>query len=295
MMTRSCDVVAAAQMACMLEASAPKPGNVSPGRPFGDLRYEDFLASAIAIGEPLRDAADRALGATIRMTIEATRKWTSTNTNLGIALLLAPLAKAAGAPDIETGPLTAQTLRRSLERVLSATTVQDARDVYAAIRLAAPGGLGTVHSQDVAADPTVDLREAMRLAAHRDTIAREYATAFDMTFTVGVPALERARRDGLSWSDAVVETFLRLLAAMPDTHIVRRAGNDAAADVSLMARRALDAGGLRSEFGRRTVAVMDRALRDPANTRNPGTSADLTCASIFVVLMATGWKEEVRA
>ena len=45
-------VKAAAQLACILEASAPKPGNVSPGRPFEDLRYEDFVASAIAIGKP---------------------------------------------------------------------------------------------------------------------------------------------------------------------------------------------------------------------------------------------------
>src|SRR5438132_10760792 len=89
------DVAIAAQLACLLEASAPKPGNVSPGRHFADVRYEDFLASAIAIGEPLAGAGVRSVGATVRLAVEATARWTPTNTNLGIVLLLAPLARAA--------------------------------------------------------------------------------------------------------------------------------------------------------------------------------------------------------
>src|SRR5262245_32637251 len=89
------DVAAAAQLACLLEVSAAKPGNVSPGRPFADLRYEDFLAAAAAIGAPLASAGSQPLGATIRASIDATARWTRSNTNLGIVLLLAPLAKAA--------------------------------------------------------------------------------------------------------------------------------------------------------------------------------------------------------
>ena len=84
-----------------------------------------------------------------------------------------------------------------------------------------------------------------------------------------MPALEAARRDGLSWDDAVVETFLTLLAAVPDTHVARRAGEEIAADVSRRARAALDAGGVRSEPGRRAIEEMDRALRDARHTRNP--------------------------
>src|SRR5436190_2115281 len=144
------DVAVAAQLACLLEASVAKPGNVSPDRSFADLRYEDFLAGAAAIGVPLAAAGSRPLGLTIRA----------------------------------------------------------ARDEYAAIRRAAPGGLGTVDDQDVADEPTQTLVEVLRLAAGRDSIAREYATAFELTFVTGVPALERARRDGLSWPDAIVETFL---------------------------------------------------------------------------------------
>src|SRR5712691_5008683 len=89
------DVAVAAQLACLLEASAPKPGNVSPGRHFADARYEDFLASAVAIGGPLADAGTQPVGVTVRLAIEATARWTHSNTNLGIVLLLTPLAHAA--------------------------------------------------------------------------------------------------------------------------------------------------------------------------------------------------------
>jgi triphosphoribosyl-dephospho-CoA synthase len=304
------DIAETAQLACLLEVSAPKPGNVSPGRHFVDLRYEDFLVSAVAIGEPLAGAGTRPLGATIRLAIEARARWTRSNTNLGIVLLLAPLAKAALKLDGVGGHLT-RTLRDAVAGVLNETDVQDARDVYAAIRLASPGGLGRVESQDASADPTVSLLEAMRLAAHRDGVAREYATTFETTFGIGVPVLEQARRDGLPWDDAVVETFLKLLAHAPDTHIARRGGEAVAKAASDQAQRALEAGGVRSAAGRHAIDEMERTLRaDPPspeasafagasadksarqaqgsakpNVGNPGTSADLTAAAIFVVLL----------
>src|SRR5207245_2153333 len=139
------------------------------------------------------------------------------------------------------------------------------------------------------------LLDAMRLAADRDGIAHEYATAFEVTFGTGAPALDRARGAGLSWDDAIVETFLTLLAAHPDTHIARRGRRTLAADVSQQARGALAAGGVGSAAGRRAIEEMDRRLRDSRDSRdsrnraNPGTTADLTAAAIFVVLLGGGW------
>ena len=290
------DIVSAAQLACLLEVSAPKPGNVCPGHRFHDMGIESFLASAVAIGEPLRRSADCPLGRTIRAAIDATSRWSRANTNLGMVLLLAPLVRAASrAVDGEGGTVTTSAFRRGVRQVLDETTVDDAREVYAAIRTATPGGLGTAPEQDIAGDPTVTLLEVMRLAATGDDVAREYATGFDITFTTAVPALAGARRDGLSWEDAIVETFLVLLAARPDTHVRRRAGADAAAAVSRQAAEALGAGGVRSEAGRRTIAEMDRALRGPTHLLNPGTTADLTTAGIFVVLAAGGWHDRVAA
>jgi triphosphoribosyl-dephospho-CoA synthase len=286
------DVAAAAQLACLLEASAPKPGNVSPGRHFADARYEDFLASAAAVGPAFAAAGDVPLGATVRRAIDAVGGWARSNTNLGIVLLLAPLARAAYRARAEgAGRATVppDRLRAAVREVVAATTVADARDVYAAIRRAAPGGLGRADAQDVAADPTVTLGEAMALAAERDGVAREYRSGFRTTFEVGAPALARARGEGLGWDDAVVESYLTLLAAQPDTHIARRAGAAAALAVSQRAAAALAAGGVRTAEGSAAVAALDASLRGPGNLANPGTTADLTAAAIFVVLLGGGW------
>ena len=282
------DIGRMAQLACLLEVSAPKPGNVSPGRPFADTRYEEFVASAVAIGGPLSGAGTRALGETIRLAVEATAAWTDSNTNLGIVLLLAPLARAA-ALSTATMPMG-----ESLRDVLGSTTVDDARAVYAAIRLASPGGLGRADAQDISGEPTVTLLEAMRLAADRDTIASEYGSGFQITFGAGVPALTRARCDRLSWDDAIVETFLTLLAARPDTHIARRGGAALAADVTRRAKDVLADGGVRSARGREAIDALDRSLREDGNLANPGTTADLTAAAIFVMLMDGGWNAAAR-
>lgn len=280
-MTTPADVAAAGQLACLLEVSAPKPGNVSPEHHFHDTRYEDFLASAVAIGPALSGASQQPLGTTIRTAVEATRRWTKSNTNLGIVLLLAPLARAALRSE--------DTLRKRLARVLAETTVADAAQVYAAIRQADPGGLGATAAEDVSDTPTVTLQEAMALAADRDAVAREYVTDFALTFEVGVPAVRASRQEGLGWTEAAVEAYLTLLASTPDTHIGRKLGQ---AEAEAVSRRALEvraAGGTRSATGRKALAALDAELRDPRNRRNPGTTADLTCAALFVVILEGGW------
>jgi len=277
------DVATAGQLACLLEVSAPKPGNVSPFASFRDTTYEDFLASAAAIGPALAGAGQRSLGATIRAAAEATARWAPSNTNLGLVLLLAPLARAQLRPGQHP-------LRARLAATLAETTVADARDAYVAIRSVAPAGLGRVSEQDVAVPPTATLRDAMALARDRDAIAREYASDFETTFAIGAPGLHGALSDGLAWREAVVEVYLALLAASPDTHIARKLGAEAAVTVQRRARAVVDAGGVRTTAGRDAIAALDRELRDEANTLNPGATADLTGAAIYVVLLEGGWR-----
>lgn len=275
------DVASAVQLACLLEVAAPKPGNVSPGRAFGDMRYEDFLASAAAIGPAFLSADRQALGDTILAAVEATRRWTAANTNLGLILLLAPLAhgmlwKGDGS------------LRASVGAVLRGTTVEDARVAYRAIRLAAPGGLGSADAQDVAQEPDITLRDTMVLAAGRDAIASEYATDFAITFDIAAPALMAALDAGLGWPAAAVETSLSILARQRDTLIERKLGRAAAEAVSRDAAEVLASGGVRSEAGRKQLEQFDAGLRDGTNRRNPGTTADLTAAALFVVIIERG-------
>jgi len=270
------EIALRAQAACLLEVAAAKPGNVSRFRDFGDTSFEDFLLSAVAIGAALGAAGATGVGETVLTAVRDTRRWVSANTNLGIVLLLAPLARAAadgGAP-----------LRGRLSRVLAGLTVADARAVYAAIRLAAPGGLGHADAQDVRGEPTVTLREAMGLAAGRDTIAREYVTDYEVTFGLAVPALRRARGSGFGWSAATLESYLSVLAEVPDTFIARKRGQEAARAVSDRAREVLAAGEPRSPERARAVDAFDSELREDANRLNPGTTADLVAAALFVVL-----------
>jgi triphosphoribosyl-dephospho-CoA synthase len=289
-------VAGAAQLACVLEASAEKPGNITPSHDFDDTSYEDMLRSGIALGPELGRAGERAVGATVLAAVRASRDAARANTNLGIALLLVPLARAALTPSDRRlreraagGPLREHTegrpLRERLGEVLRALTVEDARDAYAAIRLAGAGGLDEPVEHDVREEPQVTLRDAMASAAHRDTIAAEYVNDHAVTFELGLPALADALRDGLRARDAIVETALRLLATVPDTLIARKRGAEAAGRVAAGARQVLVAGGVRSLGGRSALAEFDASLRQDGNALNPGTTADLVTAVIFVALL----------
>jgi triphosphoribosyl-dephospho-CoA synthase len=137
----------------------------------------------------------------------------------------------------------------------------------------------------VRSEPTVGLREAMASAAERDSVASEYVTDFALTFDTGVPALAAALGDGLAVREAIVELHLRLLDQAPDTLIARKGGADAAARVSARAREVLAAGGVRTAAGRRALRSFDASLREPGNALNPGTTADLVTATLFVALV----------
>jgi triphosphoribosyl-dephospho-CoA synthase len=270
------DVVRAAQLACVLEASAEKPGNVTPSHDFDDTSYEDMLRSGIALGAELDRAGERSVGETVLAAVRASRDAAGANTNLGIALLLAPLARAA---------LAGGQLRERLGDVLRALTVDDARDAYAAIRLAGAGGLDEPVEHDVRDEPRVTLREAMAAAARRDTIASEYVTDYAVTFELGLPALADGLGDGLRARDAIVELALQLLATVPDALIARKRGTDAASRVAVGARQVLSAGGVRSARGKTALARFDDSLRRDGNALNPGTTADLVTAVLFVAIL----------
>jgi triphosphoribosyl-dephospho-CoA synthase len=283
------DLPSLVTVACLIEASAAKPGNVSPGRPFRDMRYEDFLVSAVAVGPELGRAGSRPLGETILAAVRARRRWTPANTNLGIILLFAPLARAT---ERRVGSPARRLFREEVQAVLRETTVADARLAYAAIREAHPGGLGTAADQDLAGEPSVTLLEAMCLAQGRDLVAREYATGFALTFECGGPAFRAARAAGLSWDEATVETFLTLLAREPDTLVARKLGREAAEKTSRRATEVLREGGVRTAAGRESLAQFDADLRDAQNSRNPGTTADLTAAAVLVTLIEDGWNPD---
>jgi triphosphoribosyl-dephospho-CoA synthase len=259
-----------AQLACVLEATARKPGNVHRFADFDDCSYLDFILSAAEIAGPLDRARRVGLGRSVLEAVEATRRVTLTNTNLGMVLLLTPLAMLGP----REGP-------SDVSRVLSGTTVEDARLVYRAIRLARPGGLGRVDDQDVEAEPTATLLETMRLAEHRDAVARQYARDFADVREV-MPALREHVRQEWPLETAVVWTFLDLLRLRPDTLIERKRGPGVAAEASHRAGRILLLGW--PTAGHQEMADLDAWLRADGHARNPGATADLVSAALFLAL-----------
>jgi triphosphoribosyl-dephospho-CoA synthase len=263
-----------AALACIWEATAPKPGNVYRAADFDDTTYVDFVTSAVAIAPVIDRIADLGVGGAVLAGIEATRALIGPkNTNLGILLLVAPLAAAKDKP-----------LRDSIAEVLAALDADDCRDVYAAIRLTQPGGLGDASDADVNADapPAISLVDAMQLAADRDLVARQYTTGFAETFAVADAIAAHAATRPLG--DAIVRAFIELLAREPDSLIARKCGLERAREVSGGAKSVLECLASGEDVYHAVLADFDFWLRSDDNRLNPGTSADIIAAALFVLL-----------
>jgi len=242
------------------------------------MTVEDFRISA-KVSAPCLSDPELPLGEKIFRAIEATHNAVGCNTNLGIVLLTAPLIQAFLH---RTGR---SNFHDAVKYVLEKTTVADSEWVYRAIRLAQPAGLGEAPEQDIASMPTVILLEAMRLAAHRDSVARQYISYFSEVFDGAIPMYDSRLSlwDDEEW--ATVAVFLRFLARHPDSHIERKFGPAIANHVTER---------MRSVEAELTVAASPKpwmeVLRDidrefKARGINPGTSADLTVATVLAALL----------
>jgi triphosphoribosyl-dephospho-CoA synthase len=259
--------------ACRLDVEVRKPGNVSVASPGHRMHAQLFIASAEAAQHALFEPG-RSVGQRIEAAVSATLDAAGCNTNLGIVLLAAPIALAL---EREPQARSAPTLRAALSSVLRTLDADDARAVYRAIARANPGGLGRSEQQDVAHAPSVDLRSAMALAAHRDSIARQYAGDGADLFEVGLPAFLAAATPAA----AVQQAYLAFLGRWPDSHIVRKLGESTAHSVMQQARGWLE----RARRGEcldssEAFAAWDAQLK--AAGINPGTSADLTVATTML-------------
>jgi triphosphoribosyl-dephospho-CoA synthase len=144
-------------------------------------------------------------------------------------------------------------------------------------------GWGTVNDADLAAEPPNDLLAAMKLAAARDTIARQYTNNYHEIATIVLPMLQENLRK-LPTLSAVVRTHLEVLAVLPDTLIARKCGPLIAQQASEWAGEVLTAGERSTEEYYHALADLDFWLRADGRKRNPGTTADLICAALFLTL-----------
>ena len=259
---------------CQLDVQSLKPGNISVYSDAKDLRVDDFLNSAKASAEPITEP-NSVLGLRILNATSATQNVVNTNTNLGMILLIAPLIQAKLVKNEK------ESIAEVIGRILNRTTIQDAVDVYQAIRIAKPGGRGERNNQDISEEPTVTLLNTMKIAAEWDLIAAQYSNNFEDIFNFGVPRYQSFMKQ---WDDekwATTGLFLSFLAHYPDSLIERKFGLLKAREISDMIFD-LEMGLCHSDTpSRYEVQLLEIDHQLKRDLINPGTSADLTAASIF--------------
>ncbi|MDO8846321.1 triphosphoribosyl-dephospho-CoA synthase [Methylicorpusculum sp.] len=264
--------------ACEIELQAFKPGNVSVYAPGHDMTVDDFRLSAAASATAICNPG-YSLGEKIYFAVQATQEAVGCNTNLGIILLCAPLFEAV------QQAIAGQSIRVSLHNVLNQTTCEDAEWVFKAIALASPGGLGQASEQDVHSAPSVTLADAMKLACERDRIALQYVTDFKDIYELSILSYN----DGLTrWGShywAAVSVYTALLARYPDSHIERKYGDRFTGWVAekMAAINSQLQGATDPEDILPLLYQVDKELK--AHHINPGTTADLTVATVMAVFL----------
>ncbi len=264
-----------AQLAMMLEVSAtPKPGNVDKDHDFPDITYGHFLASAIGVEPVFEKAAMSNVGAgtLIREAIEVSARWNGgKNTHFGTFLLLMPLTMAAGKGDVHQA-----------NEIVQKTTVEDAVEFYKAFKCI-DVYLEDVDDLSVNDAKSIDeierrgltLYDIMKMSAGQDEIAQEWVRGFPRTFAGARMLAEKVKEMGIN--DAIVHSYLTLLAEQPDTLVQKKFGSSVAEEVSRKASAVL------KEWSIDAVRLFDDELI--RRRINPGTTADITAAALFIHLL----------
>ena len=295
------------ELAILLEVSAHKPGNVSVINNFEKTLYGHFLASAVAatssfetaaqrgilVSQGKIDVADVGVGKLIKGCIADINTWQhGGNTLLGTVMLLSPIAVAAGMTST-TEYLNLQHLRKNLKLIIESTTPRDAVNMYTAIGIANPSGLGKAPALDIN-DPNsvgriledkISLYKVFKIAEKYDTICSEWVNNYPITFDLAYPSLTKRLQNKDDPNSATVQTFLEVLAKVPDTFIARKTGIEKSREISLRARHVLDLGGIETSVGKKSLSEFDQELRKSGNLLNPGTTADILAAALALCVL----------
>jgi len=288
-----------AQIASVLEVSGhPKPGNVHRTQNFSDMVFEDFLLSGIAIGKTMEKAAKNGLnlsdihvkwgeiglGSLILDAVTETDRWVANNTNLGIIMLLAPICAAAGMME------TVDDLGSKIHQIMKLTTAEDAVNLYQAINIADAGGMGEQEELDVGSDSSlqklldenINMFRVLEMSSEWDRLSYELTHQMPVTLDIGFPLFKKIKTE-YGVNEATVQTFLTILAEVPDTLISRKYGEEKAREVSQDAKAILEEGGILTNNGLKLVEKFDQEMIK--NDLNPGTTADFTASSIMVAYL----------
>jgi len=257
------EIAECAKLACVVEASAEKPGNVTPTHGFEDISYEDFIQAAERLEPFIERAARQGENAEIgKLIFEATSK--EKNVNFGIIMMFIPLAATGG---------------ESTSKLLKSLTARDTQWIVEAMRKGKLGGMGLkdekLSKYDIFSDGIFEVIDKeditplklMEMAQPHDTLAREWVEDYPITRHIAEKIDE----------ENVIELYLEVLSEHPDTLISRKTDMERSKEVSAMAKKVLE-GESKEEF--------DKYLRLEGNSLNPGTTADLIASGLFLKLIS---------
>ena len=303
------DILNNIQLSMLLEVSGyPKPGNVHRTRDFIDTHFEHFLVGGVVIRDVFQslcnhtlnirkkneDYSQIQLGKYILQAVQETNKWQyGGNVNLGEILLLIPLC-AAVCILVERSNKTINDVRIELDKVIKNSTYKDTINLYKAIEIANPGGMGEINEFDInnisslekIKSQKINLYQIFDISKHRDSIAMEWVSKFKITFELGVPFFLNTFQESRDINTAIVNTFLKIASEIPDTLIIRQSGKKYAKKYSQTATKILAQGGILNPSNKIKLFEWEKRLMNSNLKINPGTTADLTASTIFISLLS---------
>ncbi|TFG27394.1 hypothetical protein EU527_18615 [Candidatus Thorarchaeota archaeon] len=310
-------LVGLGQLALLLEASSPKPGNVNRGACFSDMDYRNFLTSAALISRGLYQCAYRGwelgagvrqpeqvgLGELIELCVRDSLTGLNTkNTILGSILLYVPLTVAITSTLKKKALFSIDDIDNELSRIISCTSVNDSICLYKTFELTRPGGRKIkdepewteIHNRYDFNNPQavkniiqdeVRLIDLFKISAEIDEISGEWANNFPLTLRQVLPYLTEISSDLDDIEEAIVRTYIWLLSKRPDGLIVKKAGRRKAEEVHHIALDIVN-GWKESKKIEEHILLLDKKLRKGGNLLNPGTTADLISAATFCRLVS---------
>ena len=280
----SFDIMKASQIACCLEVSSFKPGNVHRNKDYDDIKYHHFLNSGVAFGDIIYKASKdpQNIGQYIKLAVIESKKWSPSNANLGIIMLHTPIATTTG----QMEEFNINTLKKEIKNTVKNTTTDDAIAVYDAIEIAMPNINPPKEGPDAQKnDAKQELREknltlydVFKISSSWDSISYEWTKGFNISFE-GYYLLNKYYKQYNNINLATTKTFLNILSNYPDTLIARKKDENTSKMVSNKAKEVLN------NFNEESLLKFDKFLSNEGNKLNPGTTADLIASSLMIFLL----------
>ncbi len=303
------DIHRCTSLSSLLEITGwPKPGNVHRTRDYPNTQFEHFIAAICAIlpefnkfclrinkesKDNKKDLSYIRLGMLFRKAAKKMIQWQNGgNVILGHILILAPLV-ATSTLCISQNRNKFSDFKDILNIIIKDTTIQDAIDLYEAIRISNVGGLGTIEKYDIndkeaisqLKNDNMTLKKIFKFSEDKDMISKEYITGFNIILNEGLPYFLDIFNKSKNINIATVNTFLYILSKYPDTLIIKKSNYSDAKRISDKALEILKYEGLLTPKGTDLINELDDVLYGEKGRLNPGTTADLIVGVLFCALI----------